>query len=532
MKEAENGFALVTVIVAFVLISLMAIFLTNLVSTESSVAVEKYKSNQSFYLSESGFEYVLKKKTYDIKNYTLFGGKFSIYTSTVGGKLVLKSTGFYNDFQKTISSKVSPTTTIKQGFFKKRGGIGTQQVTGVGFTPKAVIFYWTRQIASGFSADINAGMGFATGQSNQSAVSVTMLDNKNRSDQGRHYSVSNCIILLSGGGPPNLLASASFVSFDADGFTLNWTDSDTNQYLIHYIAFGGDIQAKAGNFNLTNTTGNQNITGVGFQPDFVLFNWSFWNPGDNYDTNLSRSAFGIGMAKSSTEQAAIVQAGADNTGNNLDKRWQQRTDNCILLLSTANPPAQDALASFVSMNADGFIINKSDAPANNTPIFYLAIKGGMHKVGAFNQPTTNVSQNITGIGFKGDTAMFVSWNIPANNDPLPTVENPPASQQPGVSVGFASANSQSSVWYQDRNKDPSDANMYNITGKAISLAYGQILTGQATLNSFTNDGFQLNWTNCDGTQRQILYWIYKSNLSNYSASDSMNVFDREEILIK
>ena len=32
---------------------------------------------------------------------------------------------------------------------------------------------------------------------------------------------------------------ANFVSFDADGFTLNFSQSDTTAYKVNYVAFGG-----------------------------------------------------------------------------------------------------------------------------------------------------------------------------------------------------------------------------------------------------------------------------------------------------
>lgn len=500
----DKGFALVSVIIALVIISLMAVFFTNFISTESSSSVDKYKSIKAYYIAQSGLEYVLKQRTfpnYAVSSFNALGGSFSVYTSSVGSILKIISEGEYENYRRKVTSKViafgniTGGIKVKQGTFIKRNGAGTQSIAGIGFQPKAVIFYWTRQTTSGFNAGVNSGFGMATGSGNQSAVSVTMVDNSGRSDQGRRYSNTRCIIFLTGGGPPTLNSEASFVSFDVDGFTIKWTTGSVNQYIIHYIAIGGEIETMVSNFNLTTSAGNQSVTGVGFQPDFLLFNWSY---GTAYNTNIARSQFGLGFAKNSSEQVALAQAGADNTGNNLDKRWRQRTDSCILSLTLANPPAQDAIVSFVSMDADGFTINISDPPATPHAIFYLAIKGGQHKVGAFNQPTANGAQTISGTGFKGLMALFGSFNLVANTGIL---------SNGGVTIGSATSLNQSSVWYQDRNIDPSDANMYNINNRAISLAFSTALTGQAQLTSFIDDGFTFNWSNCDGTQRQILYWL-------------------------
>lgn len=501
----KKGFALIGVIVAFILISLMTLYLTNLISFENSLLTDKYKSIKAFYYTQGGLEYILKKRKfpdYYTIDQPIGDGLFSVYTSNYTGdsiKVLVKGKyeGYERYLQATFSTSKTANSYLKKGTFLKRAGTGFQSITSVGFQPKAIIFYWTRQTTNNFSPNVNAGFGMATSSTNQSAVSVTMIDNSGRSDQGRRYSNSNCIIFLTGGGPPTLDSQATFVGFSLKGFTLNWTTSSANQYIIHYIALGGNIQAKVGNFTLTTISGTQSVTGVGFQPDFILFNWSY---GTALNSNIARSQLGIGFAKNSSEQVSFTQAGSDNIGLNTDKRWWQRTDSCILSLTTTNPPAQDARVSFVSMDADGFTVNKIDPPAVQHTIFYLAIKGGQHKVGFFNQPAVNGSQSIIDVGFSPNLLLFTSYNLLANTS---------EQSNGGVSIGACANLSQSSIWYQDRNVDPSDANMYNINNKVISLAFASALTGQAELTAFTANGFNLNWTNCDGTTRQILYWAYK-----------------------
>lgn len=512
----NKGFALLSVIIAFIVISLMAVFFTNFISTESVTSAEKYKSTQAYYISEGGLEYVLKRRTfpnYYLQNQQLSGGFFSVYTSSyTGSSIDLTVRGKYNNYERAIKAQVSRSSPyVKQGTFFKRNGTGLQSITGLGFQPKAVIFYWTRQTNTGFSSDVNTGFGMATSPINQSAVSITMRDNRNRSDQGRRYSSNNCIIFLTGGGPPNLEAQATFVSFDTNGFTINWITGSANQYIIHYIALGGDIQARSGNFNLTATGGIQSITGVGFQPDFVLFNWSY---GNTLDTNLARSQLGIGFTTGSSNQVALVQAGSDNVGNNNDKRWWQRTDSCILGLTNGNPPAQDTRVSLVSMDVDGFTINKINPPAVTHTIFYLAIKGGQHSIGFFDQPTTNITQTISGISFQPDMAFFTSFNLIAN-----------LNEQSNGAVTIGSTvlgGNESSIWYQDRNIDPSDANMYN-NYQAITMAFSNTLRGYATA-VFIPSGINLMWNLCDGTQRQILYWAFRSPSPYISIRNKIEVF--------
>lgn len=436
-------------------------------------------------------------------------------TGTVTGPLV--------NSQRLIEMDQVGASTKFGSFTKATGGAPVNQsVTGVGFQPKAVIFFWTQQTATGFTNYVNAGVGFATGAVNERAVSITARDNQNRSDNGRRRSESNTIIFLSGGGPPTLLAQAQLISLDADGFTIRWTTNNASPYLIHYIALGGDItNALASTFNLTTPGGNQAVTGVGFQPDFVLFLWSHT---EGVDTNTANSEIGLGFARSAAARGAIVYSGRDNNGSNANKRWQQRTDSAILLLTpTSNPPAQDAIVDFVSMDGDGFTINKANTPAANTPIFFLALKGGRHQVGSFNQPLATGNQAITGVGFQPQQLMLASFNLAATNL---------ISAGGAVSYGAARlTTARGGIWFQDRSdRDPSDANSYTSTTDILTLAAGpNTVNARADLLSFDPDGFTLNWTAAGAPARQVLYWAIGSNISVGAAGTNVGKIGWQDV---
>lgn len=108
--RVSKGFALISVIIALIVVSLMAVFFTNLVSTESVTSTEKYKSIQAYYIAQGGLEYALKKRTfpnYTINNIPLGGGSFTVYTSNnIGNKTTLISKGIVGDFKKTLGLNV------------------------------------------------------------------------------------------------------------------------------------------------------------------------------------------------------------------------------------------------------------------------------------------------------------------------------------------------------------------------------------------------------------------------------------------
>jgi hypothetical protein len=162
---------------------------------------------------------------------------------------------------------------------------------------------------------------------------------------------------------------------------------------------------KAGTFTLAASTGIQNITGVGFQPDFAIFLWGFT---ETVDTASAGLEMGMGFADYNNNQGSILNCVKDAEATNKTKYSLQRTDNVILLSSTAC--AIDALAAFNGFSSDGFSLNVSDAPAAATPIFYLAIKGGSHAVGNFLQPTATGVQTISGTGFQPNLVVLFSHN--------------------------------------------------------------------------------------------------------------------------
>lgn len=71
------------------------------------------------------------------------------------------------------------------------------------------------------------------------------------------------------GNTPIVGHDADFVSFDLDGFTVNWPEAATGVRIVTFIASLG-TEVYQGDFPKSHMTGNQSIIGVGFMPDKVL----------------------------------------------------------------------------------------------------------------------------------------------------------------------------------------------------------------------------------------------------------------------
>jgi len=391
---------------------------------------------------------------------------------------------------------------VKKGTFTKATTTGTQTISGVGFTPKAVILWWTRQTSYGELAAIHVGYGAATnygGTYQNRGVAFASDDAAGSANTGRRRSETYSIIILSSGAPV-LAAQASVTAFNSDGFTLNWQTNEARADIIHFIALGGiDLSnTKAGSFSLTTTTGNQGITGVGFQPDFIMFLWTFTEAAD---TNTAQAEVGVGFAVSSAKRGALV-ANSEDAGGTMDTWQQQRTDSCILLLDPTSG-AQDAIIDFVSKDNDGFTVNKVDAPAVITPIFYLALKGGSYDVGSFNSPTATGNQDVTSIGFQPKLVVLATQGRASATA---------IGSHSELSFGAATSSTERGVsWFEDPDAlADSDNKMETLNTRIIQWRDRTALDtftlrGSADFVSMLSNGFRLSWSNVETAGREIIY---------------------------
>lgn len=108
------------------------------------------------------------------------------------------------------------------GSFAGAAGTGNQSITGVGFTPKVVMFFMGA-ISSGNNFITNGRMDDAGHQS----VEMHAIGS------GVNLNTQNTTACV--GAQSN--SSASYVSMDADGFTINWSSANS-AFTYHFIALG------------------------------------------------------------------------------------------------------------------------------------------------------------------------------------------------------------------------------------------------------------------------------------------------------
>jgi len=257
-------------------------------------------------------------------------------------------------------------TNVDVGSFTAPTSAGDKAVTGVGFQPDALILFdnavTTTPIAVGNSKNPSFNMGFIVGTSQQVNRTTTRASDEAAGNwmYQRTDSAENSVDKTGA-----VVRTSTIKSMDADGFTLTFSVAAANAVYLNYIALKGG-QYKTGSFNQATTTGNQSVTGVGFQPDGVLFQSS--NTGASLvATTPSRLSFGIGV--SAAEQGSMWSGVANGLTAVADSDLDR---TACLKMWTEGTPTLNAEMDFVSNDADGFTVNNTTADATSRQVLYFA----------------------------------------------------------------------------------------------------------------------------------------------------------------
>lgn len=397
---------------------------------------------------------------------------------------------------------------VRASGFVTPGFVGNQSITGLGFQPKAIIFFTGGSNAAGgvWANNITNTVGMATSTTNTGAQGTFINSGVATSYSGVRNNSTKCFYVPSINA--GVLAEAAIVSMDPDGFTLNWTAAAPMN--AGYVAFGGPgiTGAKILTWMSTggSTTGQnfitQSVTGVGFKPDLVIHHhmgatqWGAPYTGQTNAVNV------FGAMNSSGQQFSIGAVDINASNPSIARRTQQ-SDACLSFpWSGAGTAGMLLQGHYVSMDADGFTIKFTENGAGARAITSLCLQGVSSKVGAFYKTPTagTTAQTVTHAGFKPKGALFSST----------IMYNPGIIGSYHFALGAAGTDL-NGVAISHENPDGTtptisrNALWYN---KCISESYSAGQMNQASIASWDNDGFSLNWTGADAANNEIYYILF------------------------
>lgn len=250
--------------------------------------------------------------------------------------------------------------------FTSPASTGNQAHTGVGFQGDCALFLGGLQTAGELgnnSGTTHFGMGFATSSSNRAALGAYSQDSAATSDANALLVSTKCFTILNGS---SVFEQADFVSFDSDGFTINWDTVHSSARNCWALVLKGG-QYAVGTETQGTSTGTKATTGVGFQPTGLLVT------GINKTSSASVQAdwrHSIGVASGATARACAWSGDQDNVGTTVCDRDLDTAS--ILKHLTEGTPTLDAEADLDSFDSDGFTLDWVTADATARQFAYLA----------------------------------------------------------------------------------------------------------------------------------------------------------------
>ncbi len=292
------------------------------------------------------------------------------------------------------------------GSFNIGTGAAVRQeaVTGVGFLPKVVIWWWNYETSATDSAGSNhmaIGVGFSAGAGSDAVIHGTAEDNQSTSDSLCVRLADSCIRSYTAGASTSE-GVADLASFDADGFTLDITTTFTADLRIGFLALGGsDITNVATGSVALSATGAVNVTDPGFEPDGVFIIGG--SDSNGVDGGMYTS---VGAATGASNEFAVANnSEAGRTGSETGSYGYG--GECFALFHEAGSTIVRNRAEFTQFTANGFDINVLEHGIA-AYFEYLVIKGASFAVGDILTRTDGNDIAVSGLGFDPGAVMFVS----------------------------------------------------------------------------------------------------------------------------
>jgi len=281
----------------------------------------------------------------------------------------------------------------------------TKVVTGLGFTPKALRFYWvglqSNSPTNAVSGAVNErrGVGFAVSNTSRRCVGTFSLDGDNGGAQCGSVAMDTCVaVTVTAAGAVD--GQLDLSSLDADGFTLIVDDVTPANITVFYEAWGGQdiISAVVGDIAEPAATGNANYTASGFTSDgrnqCVMFagvqSVNAVNTGQAQDSGLC-----VGFATSTSTTNNVVVVGNSDTGSDpTDTDGYCIQGECLaqIVIAGGNPNARATLSAW---GTDLFTLNWTARATTNRRNIFLAIKGGSWQSSAYTIQGNTLNSNTT-----------------------------------------------------------------------------------------------------------------------------------------
>ncbi len=255
-------------------------------------------------------------------------------------------------------------TNVKVGSVAAKTSTGTQAYTGVGFQPDALMLVGVQLETAIPNNSVSAKMmvGVAAG-ANQGCAWFRDRDAQDVSSSVSRLQTTK-VLTGTSSSSTTVVAEASLSTFDADGFTLDYSTAGAAAFNYMYLALKGGSYF-VGSETQKATTGTQAKTGVGFRPAGLI-------------------GFGIQQTAANTFNGATLALGAtDGTSEGFSWAEAQNAQGTSVAKSAfatdkfirfaTGPSTTNAEADTTSLDSDGFTLDWTTADATARQFVFLAM---------------------------------------------------------------------------------------------------------------------------------------------------------------
>ncbi len=262
------------------------------------------------------------------------------------------------------------------------------------------------------------------------------------------------------------------------------------------------------------------ISGLEFQPKALRFYWMGLGNSVNAVSQADDSRIGVGFATSVSDRRCVTAFENDASDPTLCTTGYR--DDAVVAV-VAGTPSFTAMLDIDSITSDGFTLIVDDQlPVSDMTIFWEAWGGDEITVattGEISEPASigNVSYSVPGFTADGTGQVVMFAGVQA------TVVNTAQENDSSFYVGFASgASVTDNIVLMGSSNDGVTTTVtdnYSKTGECLAmmeLSGATSVDGRATLNSWQDNAFQLDWLARSVTGRKNIFLAIKGG--NWKAS--------------
>ena len=388
-------------------------------------------------------------------------------------------------------------------------------VTGLGFAPKALRFYWFGiQSAVDSSSKLGSpqpepserrGVGFAAGDvgspTDITRRAVSSFSQNRATTSNCDTSASDDAVAVTTDGAGARDGLLDIIDINADGFTLRVDDAAPADITVFWEAWGGsDIEAvTVGDIAAPGSATTQDVAASGFELDAsdqaVMFagvqSTAALNSGLASDSGLS-IGFATCRGGSPSEFDQVVVCGnADDSSGTMDTDGYCQTGDSIAMVVVAGGTTLNSRAQVIGFYEGGFRLNWTTSSVANQRHVFMAVKGGGWRAGAYtiNGSSASATATVSGIAF-APVGLSLIGRMSAQQSAGATATN----DRIGMGSGISTASRRAMSAWDETATASSAANIHQ------SIEYDSVLTFAANtgltaatydIDAMNSDGFRI-----------------------------------------